>query len=384
MDRSVCVVTPWLGSRDRTATRELLEILSSITAVSLVTMALAETDLAEEYDVVEMTENTLSDHIPLAALQFVLIQLKMTWTLLRRDEEVLLFYGSVAYILPICVGRLVGRTVIVEPRANSPVALRVRWEQRVPGPVAGFLAKLVWGLERIGYTSAHAIITYTPSMARSYGIDPSASKVFPDGARFIDTDRFHPRVPFEDRKPTVGYLGRMDEEKGIRRLVEIAASLPPDVQFRLVGDGPLLEWAKGELAEEIEAGRVDCRGWVDHGQVPDELSQLRLLVLPSHPSEGLPTTILEAFACGTPVYAAPVSGVPDVVKPGETGKHMQSTDPEAAAAEIAALLDSGNLSEMSDRCRTLVEGEFTYEAAVERYSTILETVVRRHQDSQRD
>ena len=84
---------------------------------------------------------------------------------------------------------------------------------------------------------------------------------------------------------------------------------------------------------------VEVTGWVDHEEVPAELNDLRLLVMPSEPTEGLPTVILEAMACGTPAYATPVSGVPDVVRERRTGFLMSSRDPDGIAADIEAILD---------------------------------------------
>jgi glycosyltransferase involved in cell wall biosynthesis len=61
--------------------------------------------------------------------------------------------------------------------------------------------------------------------------------------------------------------------------------------------------------------------------------------MPSEPTEGLPTVILEAMACGTPAYATRVSGVPDVVRAGETGFLISSRDPDGITADIEATLD---------------------------------------------
>jgi glycosyltransferase involved in cell wall biosynthesis len=118
------------------------------------------------------------------------------------------------------------------------------------------------------------------------------------------------------------------------------------------------------------------RGWVDHDEVPAELSRLRLLVMPSRPTEGLPTTILEALACGTPVYATPVSGVPDVVREGETGFLMDSREPADITAGIEAILARDDLDEVSRRGRALVEEEYSLAAAVERYRAILTAATR--------
>jgi glycosyltransferase involved in cell wall biosynthesis len=174
----------------------------------------------------------------------------------------------------------------------------------------------------------------------------------------------------------VGFLGRIDEEKGIRTLAAVAEALPEDVTFRFVGDGDLLPWLREELSGEIDAGRVELAGWVDHDEVPAELDRLRLLVMPSSPTEGLPTTILEALACGTPVYATPVSGVPDVVQDGETGFLMDGIDPDDLREDIMAILDREDLDAVSANGRRLIEEEYSFEAATARYEAILTALER--------
>jgi glycosyltransferase involved in cell wall biosynthesis len=193
----------------------------------------------------------------------------------------------------------------------------------------------------------------------------------------VDTETFTVTTPFEKREPVVGYLGRLDAEKDIPTLVEVARQLPEDIRFRFVGDGDNRNKVERELADKIERGSVELTGWVDHDQVPQELNRMRLLLLTSEPTEGLPTAILEAFACGTPVYATPVSGIPDVVREGETGFLMTNRDPESIANTIGDTLESEALVGMSEKCRTTTETEFSFEAAVDRYRTILESVAAR-------
>ncbi|MFC3956983.1 glycosyltransferase [Halovivax cerinus] len=244
----------------------------------------------------------------------------------------------------------------------------------MPDPLAGVLAGLVRLLERAGYLLANDVITYTPSMARELDLDPTSESVHPNGARYVDLDRFYPRTPFEDRDRVVGYLGRLDEEKGIRTLAAVAKHLPEDIRFRFIGDGDLRNWLETELESERAAGQVEVTGWVDHEDVPSELSSLQLLVMASEPTEGLPTTILEAMACGTPAYATSVSGVPDVVKEGETGYLMAEMDPESVAAEIASLLDSDELSSTSANARALITSSYDFDAARDRYEEIFSTL----------
>ncbi|ELZ24090.1 LPS glycosyltransferase [Halosimplex carlsbadense 2-9-1] len=374
----VCVVTHPLAAAGENATRSLLDILSAVTGVALVTADLpADSEIRDRHELVELTRKGAGDSITVAALRFLLNQLRMCRVLAGRDEDVVLFYGATSYLLPILFARAVGKTVLVEPRGDVPLTLRIAWEESLPSPVARTLAGLVRALERAGFAAAHGVVTYTPSMAEQLDLDPDATDVYPSGARYVRTDDFDVRTPLAERGRRVGFLGRLDEEKNVRELAAAAKGLPDDVTFTFIGDGDLREWLETELAAEIESGQVEMRGWVDHDDVPAELDRLRLVVLPSEPTEGLPTTILEALACGTPVYATPVSGVPDVVRDGETGFLMDSTDPAAIRRELVAILDREDLPAISRAGRELIEDEYSFEAAQERYRGILQRAVRR-------
>ncbi len=371
----VCVVTHPLAPAGENATRSLLDILSAITAVSLVTADLpADSEIRERHELIELTQKGAGESVVVAAVRFLLNQLRMCRVIAERDEEVVLFYGATSYVLPILAARLLGKTVLVEPRGDVPLTLQLNWEQRLPIPVARGLAGLVRALERVGFAAADGVVTYTPAMARQLDLQPEAPDVYPQGARYVRTDEFDVHTPYDERGRVVGFLGRLDEEKGIRELAEVARTLPDDVTFRFIGDGDLRGWLESELAAEIESGTVEMAGWVHHDEVPAELNRLALLVLPSQPTEGLPTTILEALACGTPVYASPVSGVPDVVRDEETGFLIDRRDPAALRVGIEGILARDDLSELSANGRELIETEYSFEAACDRYREILAAV----------
>ncbi|AUG47077.1 glycosyl transferase family 1 [Haloarcula taiwanensis] len=369
---SVCVVTHPLAAAGENATRSLLDILSAVTSVALVTADLpADSEIRDRHELVELTQKGAGDSVVTAAVRFLLNQLRMCRVIADRDEDVVLFFGATSYLLPIIAARLLGKTVLVEPRGDVPLTLRLNWEQQLPDPVAAGLASAVRALERAGFAAAHGVITYTPEMARQLDLHPESPTVYPTGARYVRTDEFRVQQPYADRDRIVGFLGRLDEEKNVRELAAVATELPDDVTFRFIGDGDLREWLETELASEIERGAVELTGWVDHDDVPDQLNDLSLLVLPSQPTEGLPTTILEALACGTPVLASPVSGVPDVVREGETGFLLDSREPPALRQTILDSLDRDDLDNISENGRNRIETEYSFEAACERYRSIL-------------
>lgn len=371
-ERGVCVVTHPLSSSGENATRTLLNILSALGPVSLVTADLpSDSTIRDDHEVVEVTHAGVGESIPVAAARFILNQIRMSRVLVSRDEDVVLFFGATAYLLPVLVAQLAGKTVAVEPRGDVPLTLKLAWRQRVPIPLADALATLVRLLERANFAAADGVVTYTPNMARQLDLNPNAPNVHPHGARYVDTETFRPRTSFTERPKTIGFLGRIDEEKGIRTLAEVARRIPSEYTFRFIGTGNLEGWLREELADEIAAGDVEVTGWVDHNDVPEELNRLRLLVMPSEPTEGLPTTILEALASGTPVYATPVAGVPDVVREGETGFLMEETDPEEIATTLEQIPTRNDLDNVAANGRNLIESRYSFDAAVERYREIL-------------
>jgi glycosyltransferase involved in cell wall biosynthesis len=373
----VLVVTHPLAPASESHVADLLEIIGAITSVALVTTNLSEeSSIRDDFKMLEISREGVGDSILVAAVRFVLNQLRMCRTIARRDEGIVLFFGATSYLLPIAFSRLLGRTVVLEPRGDVPLTLRLQWEQKVPTPIAQALAGSVWLLERAGYRLADAIVTYTPSMAEELGLNSYEEKLYPNGARYVDAETFDVETPFEERENVVGFLGRLDEEKGIRTLAEVAKDLPDDVTFRFIGDGDLGPWLERELEAEIDAGTVEITGWVDHDEVPAQLNDLRLLVLVSEPTEGLPTVILESMACGTPVYATPVSGVPDVVRDGETGYLFTDTDADTVAPRIESILASDELQKISDAGRSEIEVEYSRTAAIDRYRRILTAITR--------
>ena len=136
-DRKVCVVTHPLSGAGETATRTLLDVLAEVATVSLVTANLPEdSPVRDRHEVLEVSDRDEGDAIPVAAVRFGLNQLRMAWVLAHREEGVTIFYGATAYLLPILVAKLAGKIVLLEPRGDVPLTLRLYWERRVPAPPA--------------------------------------------------------------------------------------------------------------------------------------------------------------------------------------------------------------------------------------------------------
>ena len=89
----------------------------------------------------------------------------------KRDEEVMLFFGATAYLLPVLFARLLGKKVVLEPLGNVPDSLRRIWADRMRNPAAYLMSRPVWLLKRAfwqGY-SKRAMETLVPESGDEEG-----------------------------------------------------------------------------------------------------------------------------------------------------------------------------------------------------------------------
>jgi glycosyltransferase involved in cell wall biosynthesis len=371
-ESGVCIVTQPQRSQSKDHTHDLADIIAAITPVAVLTANLpAGSSLRANYEVVEFSLAGTGERASIEAVRFLLNQLRLCAELHKRDEGTVLFFGTTSYFLPVILCKIVRKKAIILPRGDVPLSLRLRWEDQLPNSLAQLLAGAISLLERVNYRLADAIVTYTPAMAVELELEQYEEKLYTNGARFVDVDQFNVQIPYEQRERVIGFLGRLDVEKRVPELTAAIKQLPDDIQVVFIGDGDYRGLLEQQLSTEIGRGQVEVTGWVDRKQVPKYLNQLRLLVLPSQATEGLPTALLEAMACGTPVYATPIAGVPDIVCEGQTGILMEEVGAEAIAADIEDFLSGDDCSVMSETARALIETEYSFEEAVSRWEDIL-------------
>lgn len=130
------------------------------------------------------------------------------------------------------------------------------------------------------------------------------------------------------------FVGRVEERKGVFDLLDAFERVRHRVDARLVvvGDG---EGASRVRAAAESRGRIRVVGARPHEEVARWMAASDLLVLPSW-MEGTPNVVLEALACGRPVVATSVGGIPDVLSDDRAGMLVPPRDPAALADAIVA------------------------------------------------
>jgi glycosyltransferase involved in cell wall biosynthesis len=99
-------------------------------------------------------------------------------------------------------------------------------------------------------------------------------------------------------------------------------------------------------------------------------------VLASTRTEGVPQSLLQAFAAGIPAVGSAIGGIPEVIADGETGLLVKPDDPSDLAAAIEAVItDPAAAAVRARAARKLVEGRFSHVAAVSRLLTLYDEVL---------
>lgn len=176
--------------------------------------------------------------------------------------------------------------------------------------------------------------------------------------------------------PLVGFLGRLNPEKGPDVFVEAFATVAqrvPESKAVVIGDGPMREQLERTAAER---GIADRMHWLPYrDDVFPLLADIDVVVMPSR-TEGLPMLLLEAMAMARPVVVSRVGGMPEVVTDGESGWLCPTAQADAFGERIAEILTRPDeLKRVGERGRSAVLERFTARAMAERMMSLYDEVL---------
>ncbi len=209
------------------------------------------------------------------------------------------------------------------------------------------------------------------NILRGLGVPSSRVTFIPNG---VDTERFMPGpVPLEERENLIVCVARLCEDKDQATLIhafEQVCKHIPDARLRFVGDGPWEDRVRKCVAESSAHDRIELvPGTQD---VRPHLHEAKLFAL-SSVREGQPNVLLEAMACGLPVCATAVGGIPAMIEQPANGLLSPASDNQSMAGNILQILGDKHLAlSMSEANRAKAVRDFSFEAMVSAHEAIFE------------
>ena len=203
------------------------------------------------------------------------------------------------------------------------------------------------------------------------GADPEKSSAVHTG---VDTDFFHPlaqktlRQDLDLPEPLTlfVFIGRLHPWKGLNEMISVAGKCP---QFRFIFIGPGI----------IPAHPPNCNflGPKKPEEVRIWLNASDCLLLPSY-TEGFPSVIMEAFACGKPVIATSVGGCPELVEPGKTGILIPVCDVTALHEAVVWMgTHPDERCRMGEVARIVAQERFDHTKMVRKLMDVHEDLIRK-------
>ena len=245
---------------------------------------------------------------------------------------------------PASMRRLLADELAKHPECGA--SLRQEWELSLPE--ASFQHLVHETRMASGFLAASS---FTRATLVEHGADPERIRVVPYG---VDATRFCPdpaRSPAEHQPLELLFVGRINQRKGIKYLLEA---------LRLLGTQQVHLTVCGRVVDSLEifrpfAAQVTIRPSVSSEELVRAYQSADLFVFPSV-AEGFGQVLLESLACGLPVLATSRTAAPDLITDGEQGCLVEPCSSSAVAERLEwALSHRHELAAMRQRARARAE-----------------------------
>jgi len=239
----------------------------------------------------------------------------------------------------ICLGGLAGAWL--GRAVGAPVICTVHGSDINVYPHRTWLSRIV---TQRAISSVDALVTVSTELKEKtlqLGVPRRNIRVIPYG---VDIEQFSPadqrraraKLGLADDKRIIVYISRLDEMKGLSYLLsafKTVAERNGDCLLVLVGEGPYRSRLEQEVAQLRIQGSVILAGLRSHSEIPTWINACDLVVHPSL-SEGSPLPIYEALACGKPVVASRVGGIPELITSDDYGLLVPPANSQALAESL--------------------------------------------------
>ena len=187
-----------------------------------------------------------------------------------------------------------------------------------------------------------------------------------------------------ESEPVFLYAGSLQKSKGIYELIaahEYLHGMGRRYRLIIAGDGEEENTLESRVCSHMGVGSVHLVGRKMPAEIPDYLSACDALVLPSY-DEGMPNIVLEAMACGRPIIASRVGGIPELVEDGMSGYLVARGDAKAISHAMCRVVENERERvAMGEYARKIAESRFSWDKNAREHVEVYKEVVSRHTQS---
>lgn len=286
------------------------------------------------------------------------------------------------YNLPVVVGTVGTARGEIRTKLNQGLSLRTTagiaknffyyWKDRRLLPLADALIVCSEQLEK--------------QVLREYPVQGGKVFYVPLG---IDVEKFNPGISpvalrqnlgIKNNEKVILFSSRLKKEKGIHLLLKVFPTILEnckDVRLVIVGSGEFEHKARIMVEKNKIKDRVLFTGSVDYADLPRYYSLADIFVFPTIRVEGLPYTILEVMACGKPIIASRIGGIPSAIESDREGILFNPGDTKELQERIMTLLKNPEKRRaLGQQAREKVLRNFTREKMIDETLAIFEQVIK--------
>ncbi len=335
---------------------KLIRILSKFTnKLFLITYCNKENIALKRENIIQVHE----DENSLKQIVFGQFRVAKTIPILANTNKIriiLFVFGQDLQIIPLLIAKICGIKVIIRSDGKPSLVLKHR-------PI--LIRMLYKIIETINYRLSDFLLTESDFMISKYEYN---NKNIYNGSLYVDLDYFKCNKEISNRNFDIGFVGRLEEEKGIMQLMKALQLVNNNLEVLIIGDGS----QRANLLKHKNRinKRVTYLHWVDNHELACYLNNIKFLIIPSY-KEGLPNILLEAMACGCIVLATSVGGIPGIIKDKNTGVLMEDNTPECICKHIVEIICSSDLNNIQNNAIKLVNNHYSFGSVVKKWEEII-------------
>jgi len=214
---------------------------------------------------------------------------------------------------------------------------------------------------------------YSISMGVDTNLFQSSAKIKEDGEA-----RLREKLGFYPSPPILLFVGALAERKGVSYLVKSMPAIIknfPKAALLIIGSGPEREELENLSLNLNLKKNVFFLGNIEPQELPYYYNQADVFVLPSL-VEGLPVVLMEALACGLPIVATRIAGIPDMIKDGQNGFLVSPQSPKELSRAVINILLNGELRKnIAKEAQKTAREKYDWSVIVEQFKLLYQNTL---------